>query len=244
MSKWLASVQSLEEARVLLSVLPDILDMKNPAEGALGALKVDTVGQIVKLINGRCQTSATIGDLPMQSDLISTAMINMASSGVDYIKIGLFPETGLSECIVGLAATINNLKIPVIGVLFADKALDSNYLPLLKASGFKGVMVDTAIKNGQHLLDHWSFDQLADFVESACQQEMLCGLAGALRCEDIPALSSMGADYLGFRSALCQRQQRTSSLQIALAKQIQQAIYAQKKEDMSSEEKMVLSWQI
>ncbi|RLA00090.1 MAG: hypothetical protein DRQ42_06280, partial [Gammaproteobacteria bacterium] len=40
MSKWLASVQSLEEAQTLLPVLPDILDMKNPAEGALGALKV------------------------------------------------------------------------------------------------------------------------------------------------------------------------------------------------------------
>lgn len=155
MSKWLASVQSLEEAQTLLPVLPDILDMKNPAEGALGALTVEIVSQIVTLIDGRCQTSATIGDLPMQADVIASAMIEMASAGVDYVKIGLFPDDNLTDCILSLAETVKKLKAPVIAVIFVDKAPDNDCLPLLKASGFRGVMVDTAVKNGQHLLEHW-----------------------------------------------------------------------------------------
>jgi len=80
MTKWLASVQSLKEAHILLPVLPDILDMKQPEKGALGALDIETISQIVDFIAGRCQTSATIGDLPMNADLISTAMMAVAAS--------------------------------------------------------------------------------------------------------------------------------------------------------------------
>ena len=225
MSKWLASVQSLEEAQTLLPVLPDILDMKNPSKGALGALTVKTVSQIVKLIAGRCDTSATIGDLPMQADLINTAMIKMASSGVDYVKIGLLTDGNLRQCIIDLATTIKRLRTPVIAVFFADKTSDARaYLPLLKASGFYGVMIDTAIKNGQHLQDHWDLLQLADFVKAVHQHGMICGLAGALRYEDIPVLRPLAADYLGFRSALCERRQRTAELKLKLAEQLSQAM--------------------
>jgi (5-formylfuran-3-yl)methyl phosphate synthase len=224
MSKWLASVQSLEEAQTLLPVLPDILDMKNPAEGALGALKVEIVSQIVALIGDRCLTSATIGDLPMQAEPIKAAMIEMASAGVDYVKIGLFPDDNLTNCILSLAETVKKLKAPVIAVIFVDNAPEIDCLPLLKASGFRGVMLDTAIKNGQHLLEHWNLLKLADFVKEAHQQTMLCGLAGALRYEDVPVLRRLGADYLGFRSAICQQRQRTSTLQLTLAEQIQHRI--------------------
>ncbi len=227
MSKWLASVQSLEEAKILLPVLPDILDMKNPSQGALGALSVENVSEIVSLINGRCQTSATIGDLPMQTKLIKPAMFKMASSGVDYVKIGLFPDDNLQQCITELADTVKNLSTPVIAVIFADRSPDENCLPLLKASGFYGVMVDTAIKNGQHLLEHWDLEKLEQFIAAAKQQDLLCGLAGALRLEDITVLRPLAADYLGFRSALCSQRQRTSSLQIDLAKQLQQTIKIQ-----------------
>ncbi len=224
MSKWLASVQSIEEAQILLPVLPDILDMKNPSQGALGALAVETVADIVTLIDGRCLTSATIGDLPMQADLISAAMTEMASSGVDYVKIGLFPDANLSLCIETLENTIKKLATPAIAVLFADKMPDFDCIALLKASGFKGVMIDTAIKRGHHLLDYWNELQLSTFVEAVHEQMMLCGLAGALRLQDIKVLQSINADYLGFRSALCEQRQRTAMLQITLAKQISQAI--------------------
>ena len=221
MSKWLASVQSLEEAKSLLSCLPDILDMKNPAQGALGALSVDTVSEIVTLINGRCLTSATIGDLPMQAELISKAMINMTASGVNYVKIGLFPDANLQQCIKELENTVKKLKTPVIAVLFADKMPNFDCISLLKESGFKGVMVDTAIKNGLHLRDHWNEQQLTTFVKAVKEQDMLCGLAGALRLEDITPLRSLNADYLGFRSALCQQRQRKASLDIKLVEQVE-----------------------
>jgi len=224
MTKWLASVQSLEEAQVLLPALPDILDMKDPSKGALGALNVEIVAEIVEMINGRCQTSATIGDLPMNASIIKQAMLDMASSGVDYVKIGLFPAPGLINCIRDLEDTVKTLKVPVIAVIFADKPPEDDVISVLNDSGFKGVMVDTAIKNGQHLLNHWSELALASFVRAAHQYKMLCGLAGALRIEDIELLQPLDADYLGFRSALCNQQKRTSRLQLSLAEQVQYEI--------------------
>jgi uncharacterized protein (UPF0264 family) len=226
MSKWLASVQSLQEAQTLLPVLPDILDMKNPSQGALGALSVNIVSQIVTLIDGRCQTSATVGDLPMQAEPIQQAIINMAKSGVDYVKIGVFPDRDLANCLLQLATTVKQLSTPVIAVLFADNMPEIECVPLLKQAGFEGVMIDTAFKNGQHLSEHWDQCKLAEFVKKAKEHDMLCGLAGALRVEDIERLKPIGADYLGFRSALCQRRQRTSTLAIDLAEQIQQLIIA------------------
>jgi uncharacterized protein (UPF0264 family) len=139
----------------------------------------------------------------------------------------LFADDNLQHCIIELADTLKKLSTPVIAVIFADSSPNEDYLPLLKASGFHGVMVDTAIKNGQHLLDHWDLLQLEQFVGSAKQHHLLCGLAGALRLEDIAVLQPLVADYLGFRSALCLQRQRKTGLQRSLAKQIQQAIKLQ-----------------
>ena len=224
MTKWLASVQSLEEVKTLIQALPDILDIKNPSQGALGALDIITVASIVRLVSKHCQSSATIGDLPMQAGLINPAMVAMAASGVDYVKVGIFPDQNLMGCLEGMADTLEQLSVPVIAVLFVDKMPSQDVIPKLKQSGFKGVMVDTAIKDGRHLLAHWDVDQLSDFINEANHNDLLCGLAGALRYEDIAELQFLGADYLGFRSALCQNRERTSRLQTNLALQIQQAM--------------------
>lgn len=225
MTRWLASVQSTEEARSLLAVLPDILDVKDPSQGALGALSVQQVSEIVTLVEGQCLISATVGDLPMQSHIIAPALKEMATSGVNYIKVGLSVEPELTACLIELEATLETLITPVIAVLFADQMPDQDYLPLIKKVGFAGVMIDTAKKNGKQLLDYNNQQQLSTFVQAAKRYELLCGLAGALRHEDIAALKPLGADYLGFRSALCQQHNRSADIDVALAKKIDTAIH-------------------
>ena len=167
MTKWLASVQSIEEAKTLIPSLPDILDIKNPLEGALGALDITTVASIVGLVSKQCQTSATIGDLPMKAELINLALEAMAASGVDYVKVGIFPDQELIDCIRSMSSTITQLSVPVIAVLFADKMPSQKVIYQLKVNGFRGVMIDTAIKDGRHLLEHWGLLQLNSFIEEA-----------------------------------------------------------------------------
>uniref|UniRef100_I1XFK9 (5-formylfuran-3-yl)methyl phosphate synthase n=2 Tax=Methylophaga nitratireducenticrescens TaxID=754476 RepID=I1XFK9_METNJ len=157
----------------------------------------------------------------MQPEIISAAIRSMAETGVDYVKVGLFDESGLIQCIQQLEPTIRSLKKPVIAVIFADQLPQQKLIPLLAKSGFAGVMLDTARKDGQGLLNHLSVEALQQFVVEAKSAGLLCGLAGALRIEDIETLSPLQPDYLGFRSALCQQHRRTNLLDPELAKQIQ-----------------------
>src|SRR5450759_3813428 len=48
----------------------DVIDMKDPAKGALGALEPAAVRAAVAAIAGRRPASAVTGDLPMQPDII------------------------------------------------------------------------------------------------------------------------------------------------------------------------------
>lgn len=66
----------------------DMIDLKNPAEGTLGALDHALVKDIVQAVNHRSSVSATIGDLPMQASLIVDATKSMLDTSVDIVKIG------------------------------------------------------------------------------------------------------------------------------------------------------------
>ena len=59
MTQMLASVTSTAEALLALEWGADIIDLKNPSDGALGALPFETIRDIVKIIDGRRLASAT-----------------------------------------------------------------------------------------------------------------------------------------------------------------------------------------
>ncbi|MDO9170017.1 MAG: (5-formylfuran-3-yl)methyl phosphate synthase [Methylobacter sp.] len=226
MTGMLASVNSVEEALLVLSANVDIIDLKQPALGALGALKTDLVKAIVTEINGRCPVSATVGDLPMQPEIVYQAVTAMAETGVDYIKIGFFPGGDWHGTVEKLATFQHrNLRtINLIAVLFADTQPDLAVIDSLKNAGFNGVMLDTMNKSNGSLTQVMAKSDIAQFVRLAKDRKMLCGLAGSLRLDDIAELIPYQPDYLGFRGALCLDHNRTAQLNSASIRQIKQAI--------------------
>jgi uncharacterized protein (UPF0264 family) len=222
MSKMLASVNSVAEALLVLNAQVDIIDLKQPASGALGALNTELVLEIVEKIAGRCPVSTTVGDLPMQPELIFNAVKAMAKTGVDYVKIGFFPDGdsfAVAEKLSELAKTYR-----LIAVLFADTQPDFALIPALKTAGFKGVMLDTMNKQQGSLTQVMSLSDIEQFINLAQTQALLCGLAGSLKLADIAILKPFQADYLGFRGALCIEQQRTGQLDSSAISQIKRAI--------------------
>jgi uncharacterized protein (UPF0264 family) len=211
MTGMLASVKNKEEAQQVLAANVDIIDLKQPSKGALGALEVSVVTDIVKLINKKSLVSATIGDLPMQPDLVFNAVKVMAATGVDYVKMGIFPE-GDSSATLNKLAELDTSNLSLIAVLFADALPSFNMVEVLKKTGFKGVMLDTMNKDQGSLRQIMDFKNIADFVMQAKQQQLLCGLAGSLRVNDIKDLLMLNPDYLGFRGALCQQHNRVAQL--------------------------------
>jgi dihydroneopterin aldolase len=164
----------------------------------------------VDQIAGRRPVSATVGDLPDDPAILSEAVRATGATGVDYVKVGFFSYGRLDSCL----RTISGLtpRQAVVAVLFADRAPPLDALPRFAASGFAGVMLDTADKRTGRLLDHASPKALGRFVTEARALGLLCGLAGSLRLEDVPVLLPLGPDYLGFRGALCRDSQRCQRL--------------------------------
>lgn len=229
MTDLLISVTSLKEAEIAIQAGVDMLDMKNPAEGALGRLPFRVIEEIVKLAGGRGITSATIGDLPMQPEQLASATEKVAATGVDIVKIGFFANEHHEACAnaVGLAA---GGRVKLVGVLMADEFPDFRLISILKAAGFYGVMLDTAKKQNNHLLDHLSIEQLQVFCSLAKSAGLMAGLAGSLKESHIPVLVKLSPDYLGFRGAVCQNANRIAQLDEGRLKLIKNMLYKNNKQ--------------
>ena len=88
------SVVSAEEARVAAANGADILDVKNPAEGSLGAQSPRVIKQVTDAAAGLAKVSAAIGDMPNLPGTASLAALGAAVCGVDFVKVGLYgPRT-------------------------------------------------------------------------------------------------------------------------------------------------------
>ena len=219
MTGMLASVTHLQEALQALQYEVDIIDLKDPAQGALGDLEIESINSIVKAINGQRRISATIGDLPMHPQTIFSAVLAKAETGVDFVKIGFFPGGDWNATLDALA-DLGNAGINMIAVLFADTQPELGILSKIKSAQFRGVMLDTMDKQKGSLTDMMPQKSIQNFVEQAADNHLICGLAGSLRVADIPALKSLKPDYLGFRGALCSQQKRTGELDESAIKAI------------------------
>lgn len=222
MTKMLASVIDAAEAEIVISGGADIVDLKNPAAGALGALPIETIRHVVKSVGGRRATSAVCGDLPMVPEIIQAKAEEIASTGVDFVKIGFFPSESAEACAAALAEPASRSKL--IAVLFADRAPDFDLLPILAGHGFHGVMMDTAGKMGGRLLDHLPPERVPGFIEMARDRGLTVGLAGSLEAPDIPRLLAFSPDFLGFRGALCDNSLRTAAVDAEAVSQIRSLI--------------------
>ena len=211
MTSLLASVRSIPEARQALAGGADILDLKEPSSGALGAVPLAVGAAVVRLVAGRIPVSATIGDLPMEPPALARAVTARAATGVTFVKIGFFETALFQPCLEAIEAAPRG-EARLVAVLFADRCPPVHRLDAIAAAGFGGVMLDTCGKGAGGLRVHATDDVLADFLAEAHRLRLFAGLAGSLGLGDIGPLLPLRPDYLGFRGALCAGGARDSVL--------------------------------
>jgi dihydroneopterin aldolase len=211
MTRLLASVTGPHEAALAMSGGADIIDLKDPSRGILGAVAHEVQREVVERVNGRCPVSATVGDLPMNPEIIVAAIRDTARNGVDLVKIGLRNLERHPDCLDALAEATGH-GIRVVAVLFAEDRPSLHLHGSIRDAGCHGVMLDTADKATGRLVRYMDMHTLGGFVSSARRLGLLTGLAGSLQPGDISELRRLGPDYLGFRGALCQDGARTGRL--------------------------------
>ncbi|WP_395698578.1 (5-formylfuran-3-yl)methyl phosphate synthase [Methylocella sp.] len=236
MTAMLASVTDAAEAEAALAGGADVIDLKDPRAGALGAAAAQTVRDVVALVAGRRKVSAAAGDDFASPADAAAAAAALAEAGADYVKIGLRPENALAllKALAPLAA-----RRPLVAVLFADlpyagPSLTDGLVERVAGAGFKGAMLDTAVKGRGRLLDHMDVAALAAFVARCRAAGLACGLAGSLEPPDAPRLLPLRPDFLGFRGALCAGGTREGRLDLAAFALIRDLIPALEDEERAA----------
>ncbi len=227
-----------KEAQESIAGGADIIDVKNPKEGALGANYPWVIKKIKELTPKNIEVSCTIGDVPNLPGSISLAALGAASLGVDYIKIGLFGLKTPKEAVfllkqAGKAAKGYNKKIKIVAAGYADAkkigAIDPLLIPEIANQAKVDIaMLDTATKDGTSLFDHLTSEQLKKFVDAAHNLGLAAALAGSLRKQDLTIVYNLGADIAGLRGAACTNSDRnnghiTRNLVSDLVKTVKQA---------------------
>ncbi len=219
MTSLLVSVTTVLEAEMAISAGADIIDLKDPAKGALGALPFETINQIVNVVDGRKRTSATIGDVPMDGVLIASAINALSVLKLDYIKVGFFEADDYSACIACLT-DLASKGVRLIAVLFSEKSYPSDLIGQLNEAGVIGIMLDTSIKNGETIFQGMSDPSIHHIIKSTKDKQMLLGLAGSLNITHITAIKKLKPDYVGFRGGVCHENDRKHGLDLAKVKEI------------------------
>jgi uncharacterized protein (UPF0264 family) len=222
MTLFLASVRDAVEAEMALACGVDIIDLKDPSRGALGAVSPDAIAATVRSVGGRAPVSATIGDLLLKDVGIGNAVRATAATGVNFVKVGLFPGTEAEDCFSLLAAEASQAR--VILVVFADALPEFDATRVAATIGATGMMLDTMDKAAGSLPDHLSTSELGAFVHSVNAEGLIVGLAGSLKAKHVPPLLALDPDLLGFRGALCRAGARQATVDPVAAASIRALI--------------------
>jgi (5-formylfuran-3-yl)methyl phosphate synthase len=205
-TRLLVSIRSVAEAQIALSCDVDLIDIKEPLRGALGACDEEIIASIVREVAARRPLSVALGEL------IDYAAERRSSSfdGVQFAKFGLAGmmrapdwKSRLLEALIGLPSAV-----APVAVIYADYARAAAPKPeavidVAITARFGALLVDTFCKDGTNLLDHCTLHELRDWSRQARQADMLFVIGGSVRCNMFAALLGCQPDFIAVRGAAC-----------------------------------------
>jgi len=208
-------VMTLEDAIAAVEGGARLVSVKNLHEGSMGANLPYTIRAVRKNIPRRIRLGATIGNFPgYMTCTAAQAALGAAVSGArDHVTVGLYKMASYREgakMVKAVGETIKkyNKRIGVAVCSFADyKEIGSispkETLDILVDSQADIAVIDVAGKNGKHLFDYMSVEELKSFVEGAHSHGLWTLFLGSLGKDDVPALLKTGVDIMGARSTVC-----------------------------------------
>lgn len=204
----LVSPSSTEEARNSLAA--DIIDVKKPSEGSLGANFPWVVNAIKEMTTK--PVSAAIGDYDFKPGGAAQTAYGAACAGADYIKVGL-KFSGADQARELIQAVVKGVKwqFPekyVVIAAYADYSRINTISPFEMApiaaeAGADLAMIDTAVKDGKSLFDYLDVATLVEFTEKGRELGLKTALAGSLKFDDLTALKQINPDIIGVRGMVC-----------------------------------------
>ena len=204
----LVSPSSPEEAKHSLAA--DIIDIKKPSEGSLGA----NFPWVIREIRGMTKKpiSVAIGDFDYKPGGAALTAYGAACAGADFIKIGLMFDGNdraldLIRAVVKAVKTDFPEKTVVIAAYSDYERLGTispaDLTPLAAKGGADLAMIDTGKKDGKSTFECMDEKELTAFTRNNAALGLKTALAGSLKFEDLPVLKRINPEIIGVRGMVC-----------------------------------------
>lgn len=218
----LVSVRSNVEAAAAITGGCDILDVKEPNRGSLGAADLETVAAICQVgarLVRPVPISVALGEL---SEWPEDRPVPSLPDGVSFAKLGL---SGCRDA-ANWVSWWKNVRqrfdeaaegeLSWIAVLYADAnaagPVPETLIDAAAKTGCRGLLVDTFSKETGRLFDHVTPEQVALWRDATYAAGLLFAVAGSLRASDLPRLKDIAPDIIAVRGAVCRDADRAAEV--------------------------------
>lgn len=205
MTRLLVSVRDEQEARQAAAQGADLIDVKEPRAGALGAVPPQRWQELRAAVPGSIPMSVALGEL---LDTETQARAGRATM-FQFAKIGLAGCAAVPAWRDRWLEAWSTLPENVVrvAVAYADDAATAPspeiVLEAAPAARCRALLVDTATKDGRNVFDHLALPRLDNLFGRARQLGLRLVLAGSLRLDQLPLAISLAPDYVAIRGAVC-----------------------------------------
>lgn len=205
MTRLLISVRSVDEAQLALGAGVDLIDIKEPNHGSLGAAPAETIQRIAQLVAGRVPVSAALGELVDYRPILQREL-----TGIAYVKLGLAGcENRLDWRERWKSATSAMPEwLTHVAVSYADYQSSRSPEPesvidVAATLGCGAVLVDTFEKSAGDLFEHLGPKQVAILADRVRAAGMFFVLAGGLQGSNLVRAIDLHPDFVALRGAVC-----------------------------------------
>jgi uncharacterized protein (UPF0264 family) len=206
----LVSVRDAAEASAALAGGADVIDVKEPSRGPLGAADRRTIEEVVCAVDRRACVTAAAGEL-----IDASRTVVSFPRGVSFVKIGMAGcgslcdwATQWQKMIDFLRSEIDSAGLQFAAVVYADwrQAGAPHPEEIHRAGrdlGCPVLLIDTWNKSGGTLLDLWSTNELRDFVDGVRDGGQAVVLAGSLSGASLLCAFRLQPELVAVRAAAC-----------------------------------------
>lgn len=201
----LVSVRSLDEARIAATWGADVVDVKEPSRGALGAADAAVWDAIAEGIPAEICLSAALGE----ACECGAAAADSLPGRFHFAKAGPagLSTLGLHDHWRTISRRLPNMT-QLVAVAYADHMAGrcpppDAVLDAAAAAGIRWWLLDTVVKDGRSVVDLLGVDRLRAIDAQAHDLGIHWVLAGSLRRSDLASVADLRPSLIGVRGDVC-----------------------------------------
>jgi uncharacterized protein (UPF0264 family) len=210
----LVSVRNSAEAIEALAGGADVIDIKEPNKGPLGAAESETICDVIQTVGCRAPVTAAFGEL---TEIVARAVPSQPWStprGLALFKIGLAGCNELPDWRSTWQQAVTELShgepaARPVAVAYADWRLaraphPDEVLALACANKCPALLIDTWDKSSGNLFDHWPAAHLQTFMDRVRTHHIAVVLAGSLTGSAFELAHKLQPNLVAVRTAACE----------------------------------------